>query len=233
MQNLETEVAGSIDTMTVDAVFGGSTDRIARRWSGTDRARSNVRALMDAALDLCEAEGCDAVSVDDICANAGLAKGTFYSYFRKKEVLINALTFSRLVPERKKMKEFLDRDCPTVSTCEEFVRAMVAGVCTLPRPLVQRGLSSCLSRNENVAKFYSTDHHYHVCIRQIIARGMTRSEIEKCWSVSVLAGSLGLSLLQGIQLWAMGLIPDDALEADLCERTEVFLHGAATARKAR
>jgi AcrR family transcriptional regulator len=219
--------------MAVDAIFDGSTDPIARRWSGMDRARANVRALMDAALDLCEAEDCDAVSVDDICANAGLAKGTFYSYFRKKEVLINALTFSRLVPERKKMKELLDRDCPTVSICEEFVRTMVAGVCTLPRTLVQRGLSSCLSQNENVAKFYSTDHHYHICIRQIVARGMTRGEIEKCWSVSVLAGSLGLSLLQGIQSWAMGLIPDDALEADLRERVEILLHGAATARRAR
>jgi AcrR family transcriptional regulator len=219
--------------MAVDAIFDGSTDPIARRWSGMDRARANVRALMDAARDLCEAEDCDAVSVDDICANAGLAKGTFYSYFRKKEVLINALTFSRLVPERKKMKELLDRDCPTVSICEEFVRTMVAGVCTLPRTLVQRGLSSCLSQNENVAKFYSTDHHYHVCIRQIVARGVTRGEIEKCWSVSVLAGSLGLSLLQGIQSWAMGLIPDDALEADLRERVEILLHGAATARRAR
>jgi hypothetical protein len=62
---------------------------------------------------------------------------------------------------------------------------------------------------------------------------MTRGEIEKCWSVSVLAGSLGLSLLQGIQSWAMGLIPDDALEADLRERIEILLHGATTTRKAR
>jgi AcrR family transcriptional regulator len=219
--------------MTVDAVFDGSTGRVARRWSGVDRARANVRALMEAALDLCEAEDCDAVSVDDICANAGLAKGTFYSYFRKKEVLINALTFSRLVPERKRMKELLERDCCTVSICEEFVRAMVAGVCMLPKPLVQKGLSNCLSQNENAAKFYSTDHHYRICIRQIVARGLARGEIEKCWSVSVLAGSLGLSLLQGIQSWAMGLIPDDVLEADLRERIEILLHGAATARKAR
>src|SRR5580698_3509052 len=100
--------------MTVELVLEGNVHSVARPWSGMDRARANVRMLMDAALELCETEDCDGVSVDDICANAGLAKGTFYSYFRKKEVLINALTFSRLVPERRRMKELLERDCATV-----------------------------------------------------------------------------------------------------------------------
>lgn len=47
--------------------------------------------LLDAALDLFETRGFDAVAVPEIAAKAGVAVGTVYRYFETKEALVNAL----------------------------------------------------------------------------------------------------------------------------------------------
>ena len=55
------------------------------------RRESRRGALLDAASDLFMRKGVAASSVDDIVAAAGVAKGTFYLYFRTKDDAINAV----------------------------------------------------------------------------------------------------------------------------------------------
>ena len=60
----------------------------------TNRAsRREVRRneLVDAALAVFSAHGVAAASVDDIVRAAGVAKGTFYMYFRTKDDAVNAV----------------------------------------------------------------------------------------------------------------------------------------------
>lgn len=47
--------------------------------------------LLDAALDLFEVMGFEAVTVPEIAGRAGVAVGTVYRYFETKEALVNAL----------------------------------------------------------------------------------------------------------------------------------------------
>ena len=49
------------------------------------------RELISTALRLFEEKGLDATSVDDIAARAGVAKGTFYLYFKAKSDIISAI----------------------------------------------------------------------------------------------------------------------------------------------
>ena len=60
------------------------------RKSGTEAGGKRER-LLDAALDLFEARGFDAVAVPEIALKAGVATGTVYRYFETKEALVNAL----------------------------------------------------------------------------------------------------------------------------------------------
>jgi AcrR family transcriptional regulator len=50
------------------------------------------RNLLDAAYDLFMNQGISSTTIAEICAKAGIAKGTFYLYFRDKEDILSALT---------------------------------------------------------------------------------------------------------------------------------------------
>jgi AcrR family transcriptional regulator len=53
--------------------------------------KHRVASLLDAALPLFLAHGIDGVSIDDIVAAAGIAKGSYYRYFVDKADLVRAL----------------------------------------------------------------------------------------------------------------------------------------------
>ena len=53
--------------------------------------RERTKALSDAAIALFLARGIEAVTIEDITATAGVAKGSFYRYFDDKVALVEAL----------------------------------------------------------------------------------------------------------------------------------------------
>lgn len=55
------------------------------------RREARRKALVDAALEVFSTHGVAASSVDDIVEAAGVAKGTFYLYFRTKDDAVNAV----------------------------------------------------------------------------------------------------------------------------------------------
>ncbi len=75
---------------------GGKRDR---------NRRERTSQLATTALALFLARGLEVVTIDDICQAAGVAKGSFYRYFRDKEALVESL----------------------VSPVDEIVRAAFAG----------------------------------------------------------------------------------------------------------
>jgi AcrR family transcriptional regulator len=60
-----------------------------RRKRDRERRRSEI---IDAAEKLFFSKGYDVITMDDIAADAGLAKGTLYTYFKSKESLFYAVT---------------------------------------------------------------------------------------------------------------------------------------------
>jgi len=62
-----------------------------------EQAEETRRRLFQAAMDLLVKKGYDRVTVDDICARAGVSKGTFYHHFKSKDQAI--------------VEEFLKIDC--------------------------------------------------------------------------------------------------------------------------
>lgn len=55
------------------------------------RRKSRREALVDASLSVFMERGVSTASVDDIVERAGVAKGTFYLYFRTKDDAVNAV----------------------------------------------------------------------------------------------------------------------------------------------
>ena len=55
-------------------------------------AQETKRKLIATAMELLRERGFDAVNVEDITKKAGVAKGTFYTYFKRKEDIIFAIS---------------------------------------------------------------------------------------------------------------------------------------------
>ncbi len=65
-------------------------------------AQKTKRKLIATALDLIKEKGFDAINVEDITKAAGVAKGTFYTYFKKKEDIVLEISrtpFGEIVDE--------------------------------------------------------------------------------------------------------------------------------------
>ena len=65
------------------------------------------RKLITAGLELIKEKGFDAINVEDITKRAGVAKGTFYTYFKRKEDIvldISRVPFKEIAEELQKME---------------------------------------------------------------------------------------------------------------------------------
>ena len=71
-------------------------------------AQETKRKLISTALELLKEKGFDAINVSEITHKAGVAKGTFYTYFKRKEDIvldISRVPFSEIADELENMKE--------------------------------------------------------------------------------------------------------------------------------
>jgi AcrR family transcriptional regulator len=84
--------------------------------------------LLEAAVRLCATRGFDAVSVDAIAREAGLAKGTVYLYFPNKQAILDAaLQRYSILPETKELLEAY-RGVHPRDALPEIVRALWRGL---------------------------------------------------------------------------------------------------------
>lgn len=66
--------------------------------------------LITAGLDLLKSKGFDAINVEDITQKAGVAKGTFYTYFKRKEDIVLEISrspFGEIAKELENMDNML------------------------------------------------------------------------------------------------------------------------------
>ncbi len=92
-------------------------------------AQNTKRKLITAALELIKENGFDIINVEDITRKAGVAKGTFYTYFKRKEDIvldISRVPFSEIVDElllmesmeiTKKLTHYCKRFMECVESC--------------------------------------------------------------------------------------------------------------------
>jgi AcrR family transcriptional regulator len=105
---------------------------------------TRTAALATAALRLFLDRGVEAVTIDEIASRAGLAKGTFYTYFRDKADVVEAL----LAPVTTKVRGAFDR-------CESALRA-VEDPAALPGAYLALAdaLATALAEHQGVALLY-------------------------------------------------------------------------------
>jgi len=84
------------------------------------------RELIDAARRCLEAGAFQTLTVDDVCAEAGVSKGAFYGYFDQKLDLLLALLDEEVASMRALMRGLEESSPSAVERLRGFARAMVA-----------------------------------------------------------------------------------------------------------
>lgn len=83
MEQVETPKRQKTQTaISADTVESAAPDK---------RIVRSKRALKEALVELIEEHGLDGFSVNDLCAKAGLNRGTFYNHFKDKETFVREL----------------------------------------------------------------------------------------------------------------------------------------------
>lgn len=58
-----------------------------------DKAKETEQKLIDSASELIKEKGINNISIEDITNKANVAKGTFYTYFKKKEDIVEVICY--------------------------------------------------------------------------------------------------------------------------------------------
>lgn len=97
-------------------------------------AQETQRKLITAGLELLKEKGFDSINVEDITKKAGVAKGTFYTYFKRKEDIvldISRAPFGEIADEVEKMEglELIDKLTHYFNRFMECVESCGINVC--------------------------------------------------------------------------------------------------------
>ena len=185
----------------------------AERIPRTERGRRTHRALLDAAAQEFGNRGFHATGINNITRRAGVALGSFYTWFESKEEIFRALVSDLSSQVR-------DEVSPHVKVAPDAISGERAALDTF---LAHAAANKHLYRIIDEAEFVAPDayaEHYHSTTRRILARlqvgaatGEYRPDIGEVEAWAIIGMNVFLGLRYGI--WEEGGdLPEVAVRAN-------------------
>ena len=172
--------------------------RVSGRGAATPQRSERTRnAIREGANGLFLERGIDTTTVDAICEAAGVSKGTFYLYFKRKEDLLLEYGLTRLRRIREMLPELIGK-----RTLREAVNAMLDEVVrgkTWGREVTGRALLEMGTAWEGLAV-----EAPHKLIEPLIELAQARGEIRRDIPSDALAHFLLRSILGALRDWGLG-----------------------------
>ena len=103
-----------------------------RRTPRQARAESTIKVILDATLQLLEAEGAQRLTTNHIAARAGVSIGTVYQYFRDKDDILAALAEQRASAVRDDIADLVISP-PGANAVRAIVQALTRSFDDAPR----------------------------------------------------------------------------------------------------
>ncbi len=167
------------------------------------RAMETKRKIMGAAKMLISERGFESISIEDIVKEAGVSTGSFYTYFKRKEEIVEALNqtdFYRLAEIANGMadKDILER---LRYYCKGFLKGIEDNGIEICRQWTRNNLSpiNMLLNGEETTK-YQYDYR---AMRSILAEGVKRGELADDLPIDDLALLFNAELYGFMVAWCM------------------------------
>jgi AcrR family transcriptional regulator len=192
-----------------------------------ERSRDRQRHLTEIAMRLWSEQGFEETTVSELCAAAGVSKGSFYFYFRSKEALL--LEVGLDLTDNMFDGSFDD------SLIGQGVDAMLDRVVVLlarrlsaiPRDLVARYLAEAHHHVSDWEEVRGDRRDVVSVLSPIFGRAIRRGEIVPGYGPVELGHVLGVSLNDAIMVWAQEKDGGLGLEELLRRRVRLLLGGVA------
>lgn len=191
-----------------------------------DAAKSERRQqLVDAAWRCLEHRGFQSLTVDDVCAEAGVSKGAFYTYFDQKQELLLALLDDEAAGIQEIMYELQRAHMSGVERLRRFARAMLERGDHPASLQVRADMWAEMSSDSGVRQKWASV----VGERRAVLKGWIEESIEQGELAPIPANALAailLSLGDGLLLHA-GLDPSAFRWANVRNALDALLEGIA------
>ena len=180
------------------------------------RAAETRRKIVAAARKLITEKGFESVAIEDIAKEAGVSTGSFYTYFKKKEDVIETLNQSDFFLLAKTVNEIRDRDLNDRLKyyCREFLAEIERVGIEICRQWIRNNITPI---NMEISEKKTTKYvHDDLAMKSLLEEGIRRGELTADTPVAEMALFLNTQLYGLMVAWCMTdavLIGSDKIDA--------------------
>ena len=165
-------------------------------------ALETKKKLIEAAREIISEKGFDNVSVGDIAKKAGVATGSFYTYFKRKEDIIEELNktdFYRLAGIVNQMtdKTILEK---LDNYCRVFMKAVERAGLEVCRQWLRNRISAVPAENESESMKYRYDYQ---AVYSVLKEAVKQKQLREDTPIEELAFLINSELYGLIAIWCM------------------------------
>lgn len=190
------------------------------------RSRETRERIAVAASRLFSEKGYDAVTIDEICEEAGTSRSGFYFHFPTKDAVLSELdlTAARRVSSELDGRAAADR--PSIEgDLDVFVDGLARRSRRVPRELLARTMTTAMKGLPRVGQLPDPDADFGRALAESFRRAQARNEIPADEDAAELGAVLAAMAMEGLLRWAHGTTAEPDLREVLRWRAEVFLSG--------
>jgi AcrR family transcriptional regulator len=191
-----------------------------------ERARVTRQRLIDVAFALWSDRGYDQVSVETICEQAGIAKGTFYFYFPTKEHLLVRIMPSGSDALHDAADPLINQDAPSEAIFKAMAGVFAMRLQRYPQPLIARAALETLHLAGHPL-VTEGGTRFRMLAQRVFLAAHERGELDPAYSPGELAAIMNWTFLQAVIHWAERGLPHPQLAPLLVHRARLVLRGAA------
>ena len=181
-----------------------------------EAALETKQKLIDAVKKLSETKKYHEMSIDDITQTAGVAKGTFYTYFKRREDIISVIAYENL---DKALRRASDEEMDAAEKIEQFLNDSASIIKENSLQIAQQWYRSVTSPLEGDTLGMDKLNYHRSFIERCLQNAVDNGILQSDMPVSSISMQIISAYYGAVALWCMsdGKIDQTEIIKDFCK----------------